>query len=120
MRLALFVVLVLQTLAPQPARQPAADPSQWLTHSGDDSGRRHSALTQITPANVSKLHPAWTFQTGVLGKFEASPLVIDGVIYAKGQENNAWAIDAKTGRQLWRYRRDLQLDKLSICCGAVN
>jgi alcohol dehydrogenase (cytochrome c) len=92
----------------------------WVSYSGDDSGKRHSLLTEITPANAAQLRPIWTFQTGVLGKWESSPLVIDGVIYATGQENNAWAIDAKTGRSLWRYRRTLQLTELSVCCGAVN
>ena len=96
------------------------DPSRWLGYSGDQSGQRHSSLTQITPSNAAQLRPAWTFQTGVLGKWESSPLVIDGVIYATGQDNNAWAIDAKTGRSLWRYRRELPLNELSVCCGAVN
>ena len=82
------------------------DSSQWLTYSGDDTGQRHSPLTQITPANAPQLRPVWTFQTGVLGKWESSPLVIDGVIYATGPDNNAWAIDARTGRSLWRYRRE--------------
>jgi alcohol dehydrogenase (cytochrome c) len=96
------------------------DPSGWLTYSGDDSGRRHSALKDITPSNAAQLRAVWTFQTGVLGKWESTPLVVDGVIYATGQENHAWAIDARTGRSLWRYRRDLQLNTLKICCGAVN
>jgi len=100
--------------------QAPAGPSQWPTYSGDDTGRRHSSLTEITPANVAQLHPVWTFQTNVLGKWESSPLVIDDVIYATGQENNAWAIDARTGKSLWRYRRDVKLDALNICCGPVN
>jgi alcohol dehydrogenase (cytochrome c) len=95
-------------------------PSRWTTYSGDDTGQRHSSLTQITPANASQLRPVWTFQTGVLGKWESSPLVIDDVIYATGQDNNAWAIDGKTGRALWRYRRELQAGELSVCCGNVN
>ena len=95
------------------------DPSRWLMYSGDYSGRRHSPLTQITPANVGQLTPQWTFQTGVLGKFEATPIVIDGVLYYTGQNNNAWAIDARTGRSLWRYQRTLPAG-LSVCCGNVN
>src|SRR6478672_7973832 len=105
--LTLFAALLLQSV-------------NWTTYSGDYNGQRHSPLTEVTPANVSQLRPVWTFQTGVLGKWEASPLVIDGVIYTSGQDNNAWAIEAKTGRMLWRYRRDLQTSGLSVCCGAVN
>ncbi len=95
------------------------DPTRWLTYSGDYSGHRHSPLTQITPQNVSQLTAQWTFQTGTLGSFQTTPLVIDGVLYVTGFNNNAWAIDARSGRQIWRYRRDLP-DDLKLCCGAVN
>ena len=100
-----------------------ANPSRWLTYSGDYSGRRHSPLTQITPANASRLTAQWTFQTtGVTGhKFEATPIVIDGVMYVTGALNNAWAIDARTGRQIWRYQRQLPAQgDLRVCCGMVN
>ena len=95
------------------------DPTKWLTYSGTYDGHRHSPLTQITPENVHQLTPQWTFQTGVLGSFQATPIVIDGVIYITGFNNNAWAIDARSGRQIWRYRRDIP-DQMYLCCGAVN
>jgi alcohol dehydrogenase (cytochrome c) len=120
MRAALLVLLLLQAPGLAQTKVTPGESSQWLSYSGDDTGRRHSALTQITTANAGELRPVWTFQTGVLGKWEASPLVIDGVIYATGPENTAWAIEAGTGRMLWRYRRVLQLGELSICCGPVN
>lgn len=86
------------------------NPSRWLMYSGDYSGTRHSPLTQITPANVPRLAAQWTFQTEgmVTGRgFEGTPLMIDGVLYVTGNNNTAWALDARTGRQLWRYRRQL-------------
>jgi alcohol dehydrogenase (cytochrome c) len=95
------------------------DSTKWLTYSGTYDGQRHSPLTQITPENVSRLTPQWTFQTGLLGSFQATPLVIDGVIYITGFNNNAWAIDARSGRQIWRYRRQLP-EELILCCGPVN
>jgi alcohol dehydrogenase (cytochrome c) len=95
------------------------DPTRWLTYSGDYNGQRHSPLTQITPENVNQLSAQWTFQTGTLGSFQTTPLVIDGVLYVTGFNNNAWAIDARSGRQIWRYRRELP-DDLKLCCGAVN
>ena len=82
-----------------------ANPSRWLTHSGDYTGQRFSPLTQITPANVGQLAAQWTFQTGVVNKFEATPIVIDGVLYVTGSLNHAWAIDGRTGRQIWHYQR---------------
>ncbi len=89
------------------------DPGRWLTFSGDYSGRRHSPLTQITPANVKRLTPEWTFQTGTTTRgrgFEATPLVWDGVLYVTGSNNFAWALDARTGRPFWQYRRELPAD----------
>ena len=99
-----------------------SNPARWLTYSGDYSGRRHSPLDQITPANVHQLAAVWTFQTGLAGhKFEATPIVVDGVLYVSGPLNHAWAIDGKTGRQLWRYRRDLPPEEeMRVCCGQVN
>ena len=85
-------------------------PGRWLMYSGDYTGRRHSPLTQITPANVHRLAAQWTFQAEgmVLGRgFESTPLVLDGVMYLTGNNNYAWAVDLKTGRQIWRYRRPL-------------
>ncbi|HEV2388474.1 MAG TPA: PQQ-dependent dehydrogenase, methanol/ethanol family [Candidatus Acidoferrales bacterium] len=94
-------------------------PDNWLTYSGDYSGKRYSALDQVNAANVARLAAAWVFQTAVDGKFEATPLVIDGVMYATGPEDNAWALDARTGRTLWHYQRPLPV-KIPACCGRVN
>ena len=96
-----------------------ANPSRWLTYSGDYTGRRFSPLTQITPANAGQLAAQWTFQTGVVNKFEATPVVIDGVMYVTGPLNHAWAIDARSGRQIWHYQRQLP-QGLKVCCGMVN
>src|SRR5690349_13774880 len=68
-----------------------ANPARWLTNAGDYTGQRHSPLKQITPANASQLAPQWTFQTGVTGQFEATPIVLDGVMYVTGPRNHAWA-----------------------------
>jgi alcohol dehydrogenase (cytochrome c) len=81
--------------------------TDWLMYSGDYTGRRHSPLTQITPQNVSRLTPQWAFQADTIATgrgFESTPLVVDGVIYLTGANGNAWAIDARTGRQFWRFR----------------
>ncbi len=89
------------------------DSSRWPTFSGDYSGRRHSPLTQITPENVGSLTPQWTFQSGTMARgrgFETTPLVWDGVLYVTGPNNYAWALDARTGRKFWEYRRELPDD----------
>ena len=96
-----------------------ANPSRWLTHSGDYAGHRFSPLKDVTPANAGQLAAQWAFQTGVNNKFEATPIVIDGTLYVTGALNHAWAIDGRTGRQLWHYQRTLP-QGLKVCCGLVN
>src|SRR5213593_4536551 len=83
------------------------NPSRWLTYSGDYSGQRHSPLTQITPSNVQQLSVQWAFQTGVPGRFQATPIVVDGTIYVTGPNNYAWAIDGLTGRRIWAHQHPL-------------
>src|SRR5690349_2197442 len=100
-----------------------AVPSRWLTYSGNYASTRHSPLTQITPENVARLTPVWTFDTGLgagrRDKFEATPIVIDGTMYVTGLYNHAWAIDGRTGKVIWHYQRKLPID-LRVCCGMVN
>src|SRR4051812_45043894 len=88
------------------------NPLRWLTFSGDYSGQRHSPLKQITPENAHTLSAQWAFQTGIIPRrgFEGTPLVMDGVLYVTGPFNNAWALDARTGRPFWRYERQLPAD----------
>jgi alcohol dehydrogenase (cytochrome c) len=114
--------LAAQDISSKDLLDGLANPARWLSYSGDYSGRRHSPLTQITPANAAGLAAQWSFQTQIGGhKFEASPIVIDGILYVTGPLNNAWAIDGKTGRQIWRYQRSLPPQgELRVCCGLVN
>lgn len=100
-------------------RRAAAEPQNWLTYSGTYDGRRYSGLDQITPQNAGALSAQWVFQSGVPGKFETTPLVVDGVMYVTAADNHAFALDARTGRTLWHYQRRLP-EKLRVCCGRVN
>ena len=116
-------------------QQPAAEPvgavddddllkagsnhANWLMYGRTYDGHRYSPLKQINTENVSRLIPLWTFQTGVLDGFECTPLVIDGIMYVTTPWNHAYAIDAKTGTQLWHYQKSLP-ENLALCCDAVN
>jgi alcohol dehydrogenase (cytochrome c) len=112
-----------QQIGPTDLLRGLAAPSRWLMHSGDYTSKRHSPLTQITPANVARLSPLWTFDTGLgfgrNAKFEATPIAIDGTLYVTGLLNHAWAIDGRTGALIWHYQRKLPSDT-RICCGMVN
>ena len=95
------------------------EPQNWLTYSGNYSGWRFSTLNQISAGNVGRLSLQWAFQVSDLGQLETTPIVVDGVLYGTAQNDRAFALDARTGRAIWRYQRTLP-DKLQICCGMVN
>src|SRR4051812_12543534 len=69
------------------------EPQNWLTHSGNYNAQRHSPLTQITPQNAKNLELQWVFQTRSLEKDEATPLVVDGVMYTVQMPNDVVALD---------------------------
>src|SRR3954468_9016638 len=97
----------------------AGEPQNWLTYSGAYNGWRDSSLDQINTSNASRLVMQWSFQVADVGQFETTPLVVDGVLYGTGQNDRAFAVDARTGRAIWRYQRKLP-DKVHPCCGLVN
>ncbi|MGQ0673828.1 MAG: outer membrane protein assembly factor BamB family protein, partial [Hyphomicrobium sp.] len=83
--------------------------------------QRYSALKSINAENVSGLAPAWAMSLGgekMRGQ-ETQPLVKDGVMYITGSYSRAWAIDAKTGRELWQYDHRLP-EGILPCCDVVN
>lgn len=84
--------------------QADQEPQNWLTYSGTVLGQRHSRLTQITPDNVKNLEMAWIWQTQSFpGGFQATPLVVDGVLYTVQAPNDVVALEAATGRVIWTY-----------------
>src|SRR5437867_2775642 len=101
MRSSLYVCVVVYFCFSAAAQlKPPID--NWPTYHGDYTGQRHSPLTQITPANVNQLTQVWRFQTGQPQQVEATPILVNGIIYISTPDN-LWAIDAGTGRQIWHY-----------------
>jgi len=92
--------LLAQGLDPEKLLHPPAD--SWPGYHGDYSGRRHSSLTQITPQNVGTLGLAWEFQIGQTAALKSSPLMVNGILYFT-IPNNVWAVDARSGHQIWHY-----------------
>lgn len=106
-------------VTPQRLLDSGKEPQNWLMYSGDYTGRRFSALDQINTKNAPSLVPKWVYQTVAVGKFETTPLVVDGILYGTGQDDRAFALDARTGRPIWQYQRTLPTD-IRPCCGRVN
>jgi PQQ-dependent dehydrogenase (methanol/ethanol family) len=86
-------------------RNAQAEPHNWLTYWGDYQGRHFSALKQINTTNVGQLQTRWAAQMPGDSLLEATPLVIDGVLYTSGMPGQVFALDAKTGLQIWKYER---------------
>jgi len=95
------------------------EPQNWLTYSGSVLSQRHSPLTQITPENVKDLQLAWVYQVRSLEKYEATSLVVDGVLYTVEAPNDVVALDAATGRPYWVYSYTPS-PRSRPCCGRVN
>ena len=87
-------------------RHSSRESHNWLTYFGDYQGRHYSDLTEITPANVSGLQARWAFQVPQAGNLQATPLVVDGILFTTGYAGSyVTALDARSGRPLWEHRR---------------
>jgi len=103
------VALSAQGLDPADILKPK--PGTWPTYNGDYSGRRYSALKQINADNVGDLKTAWTYPTNPgsskdvfgSGEIKSTPLLVDGVLFFT-LPDHVWAIDARTGREIWHYQ----------------
>ncbi|MFP8870996.1 MAG: PQQ-binding-like beta-propeller repeat protein, partial [Myxococcota bacterium] len=97
----------------------AAD--NWLVHGRTYAEDRHSPLTDINASNIDRLGLAWNYATGTKRGLEATPIVVDGVMYASASWSIVFALDAKTGRELWRYDPKVPGWKArDACCDVVN
>src|SRR4051812_13718222 len=97
----------------------AKEPANWLMYGSDYASNRYSRLAQITPANVTNLNLKWVYQSPVAGSWEATPLVVEGVMYITQRPNDVFALDAATGRVFWIFRYNSSADP-KVCCGANN
>lgn len=102
-------------------RAPDARNQDWLSYGRDYYEQRFSPLNQINDKNVAQLSLAWQMDTATDRGLEATPLVIDGVMYTTGSWSVTYAIDAKSGKQLWKYDPEVhrKYDNLA-CCDVVN
>jgi glucose dehydrogenase len=108
------------------ALKNAPKSGEWLTYGHSWNEQRHSTLTQITPENVGRLKLAWSYEIGEGGgKQEGTPLFANGVIYGQTNWSITFAVDARTGKEIWRY--DPKADRSMtapgqsrLCCGVLS
>jgi len=122
-RALIFVVLAAATLQAQVTfdriLHPEKEPQNWLSYSGSLFNHRFSPLTQITPVNAKNLELQWIWQAKSLEKYEATSIVVDGVLYTVQAPNDVVALDAVTGRPYWTFTYENAPDARN-CCGRVN
>lgn len=99
----------------------AKEPNNWLMAGRDYAGTRFSPLASVTPKNVKKLVPVYSFSLGTLDAQNTTPLVVDGVMYVTASHGKIYALDAKTGKEFWQYSHPLpdNIGKM-MCCDVGN
>lgn len=110
--LLVFFLLFFLTSCGQPDQE-------WNSYGEGLTNQRFSKITQINKTNVEKLGLAWQFQTGVKATFQATPIVHKGIMYVSLPFNSVVALDAVTGKEIWRYIHELN-PNWKICCGPSN
>jgi alcohol dehydrogenase (cytochrome c) len=93
--------------------------ANWPSYNGDYTGRRYSALREINTTNAHQLRAAWVFHPGNSQNLEATPVVIRGVMYVTAA-NDVFALDARTGRQLWHFHRPVSSGLLDDAAAHKN
>ncbi|HEX5109411.1 MAG TPA: PQQ-dependent dehydrogenase, methanol/ethanol family [Vicinamibacterales bacterium] len=97
----------------------AAESSEWLMVGHDYGEHRHSPLTQITVSNVARLGQAWSYDIGPGEGPKGTPLFANGVLYGISTWSVTFAVDARTGKELWHY--DPKADRSTrLCCGVIS
>jgi PQQ-dependent dehydrogenase (methanol/ethanol family) len=109
----------LGTVTQDMLNRATGDGNNFLMTNGDYAQTRFYPNRQINAANVGKLRPAWIFQTDIMESMETSPIVVNGVMYVTTSFDHVYALDARTGAQLWEYKQ--KLGPITIyCCGPNN
>ncbi len=97
----------------------AGDGNNFLHTNGNYHQTRYYPSRQINTENVKNLRPAWIFQTEVVDSLETSPIVVNGVMYVTTSFNHVYALDARTGEQIWHHKHDMG-PITTYCCGPNN
>ncbi len=109
----------MHTVTQDLLNRAAGDGNNFLHTNGNYEQTRYHPARQINASNVHELRPAWIFQTEVVETMETSPIVVDGVMYVTTAFSHAYALDAKTGAQIWHYKHKMG-PITTFCCGPNN
>lgn len=93
--------------------------SNWVSYNGDYSGRRFSSLAQINPSTLPQLRAAWVFHARNTSRLEVTPVVVNGMMFVTAA-NDAFALDAATGRIVWHFSRPVSENLIDDAAGHLN
>ncbi|MBW2519722.1 MAG: PQQ-binding-like beta-propeller repeat protein [Deltaproteobacteria bacterium] len=113
-----FFVFLPRAIANSGEQLKAVPAVDWPIYGHNYANHRFSQLSQVNHVNVGNLKLAWSFHTGKIGSFQATPIVLDGVLYLSTPWNDVLALDAANGEVIWRYHHQLTTKK--TCCGPAN
>ncbi|MCA0943234.1 PQQ-binding-like beta-propeller repeat protein [Salipiger pacificus] len=109
----------LQSVTQSMLSRAAGDGNNFLHTNGNYAQTRYYPASQINTGNVRSLRPAWIFQTDIVDSMETSPIVVNGVMYITTAFNEVYAIDARTGVQIWHHKHSMG-PVTTYCCGPNN
>lgn len=117
--LLLLSALLMTACAGVPSGTLGTASREWSSFGRDYTNQRMSPLTQINTENANRLTLAWQFKSGVSASFQATPIVMNGVMYVALPYNHVVALDAKSGKEIWRYKHERKAN-WKMCCGPAN
>jgi glucose dehydrogenase len=118
-KIILIVAVSVLFACTQGVKPNVSQTQDWSSYGQDYSSKRFSSATQINTKNVKDLAQAWVYKSGITASFQVTPIVQNGVMYLSLPFNHVVALDAKTGKQLWRYEHDRRKE-WKMCCGPAN
>ncbi len=93
--------------------------ANWVSYNGDYTGRRYSGLSEINPSNLAELRAEWVFHARNSGRLEVTPVVVNGMMFVTAA-NDAFALDARTGRVVWRHSWPISEGLIDDASGHIN
>jgi len=109
----------MQTVTQDMLDRAAGDGNNFLHTNGNYNQTRYYPAAQVNTNNVHKLRPAWIFQTEIVESMETTPLVVNGIMYVTTSFNHVYALNAKTGQEIWHYKHKMG-PITTYCCGPNN
>jgi PQQ-dependent dehydrogenase (methanol/ethanol family) len=109
----------MQTVTQDMMNRAESDGNNFLHTNGNYDQTRYYPARQINAGNVKNLRPAWIFQTEIVESQETTPIVVNGIMYITTSFNHVYALNARTGEQIWQYRHKMG-PITTYCCGPNN